>query len=172
MFVRVGDAPVVLFFEFVLSSIGRGVAALPESFDEVIALFVVGQLLERAPFFICDNEGDVLVQPLPVRLAQLLFERLRVLLFRFLAERPLEWIFLSFVARLNCLRVRIFIVFIVFLLRQGRTTQPEQGTDHQNAQETPAKTCGKHRRAYLARYCNWLILCSLDTPRQAKVAWG
>ena len=45
MLVGIGDAAVVLFFEFVLFGIGRGVAAQPELLDELLALFVGSELL-------------------------------------------------------------------------------------------------------------------------------
>src|SRR6266567_5604147 len=43
MFVRIGDAAVVLFLEFVFFSVGRRIAAQPELFDESVTLFVVAQ---------------------------------------------------------------------------------------------------------------------------------
>ena len=69
MLVRIGNALVMFFLEFVLFGVRRGIAALPEGFNKVIALFVVGQLLEGRAFFIGDDVGDVFVQPLLVRLA-------------------------------------------------------------------------------------------------------
>jgi hypothetical protein len=66
MFVGVGDAAVVLFFEFVLRRAGGGVAAEPELFDEVLALSVGGEPVERAALFVGDDVGDVFVEPFPV----------------------------------------------------------------------------------------------------------
>jgi hypothetical protein len=92
MLVGVGNALVVLFFEFVLFGIGRGIAALPEGFNEVVALFVVGELLEGGPLFVCDDVGDVFVEPLLVGLAQFLLEGAGILLALLLVGRPLEGI--------------------------------------------------------------------------------
>src|ERR1700756_2106822 len=69
----VGDALVVLFFEFVFFGVRRGIATLPEGLNKVVALFVVRELLKGGSLFIRDDVGDVLVQPLFVGLAQLLF---------------------------------------------------------------------------------------------------
>lgn len=44
--IGVGDAGVVLFAELVVGGVGVGVAAEPELFDELVALFVVAELLE------------------------------------------------------------------------------------------------------------------------------
>src|SRR5581483_8510569 len=67
--VGVGDALVVLFLILVLFGVGRRVAALPERFDEVVALFVIRELLEGGTFFIGDDVNDVFVEPLFIRLA-------------------------------------------------------------------------------------------------------
>src|ERR1019366_1707900 len=83
--VGIRDTPVVLFFKLVLFGVGRGIAALPEGLNELVALFVVRELHEGGFFFVGDNPAHVLVQPLPISLAQLNFERLGVglpLLFR------------------------------------------------------------------------------------------
>jgi hypothetical protein len=69
VFVRVSDAAVVFFFEFVLNGVGSGIAALPESFDEAVALFVIRELLEGGAFLIGDDVSDVFVQPLLVAAA-------------------------------------------------------------------------------------------------------
>ena len=45
MLVGVGDAPVMLFLEFVFDGVRGGIAAQPELFDELFALFVGFQLL-------------------------------------------------------------------------------------------------------------------------------
>src|SRR5208283_2331579 len=91
MLVGVGYAPVVLFLVFVLFRIRSGVAALPESFNEIIALFIVGKLLECGSFLVGDNPDYVLVQPLLVSLAKLnvqgSFLRLLLFLVRFALER-------------------------------------------------------------------------------------
>jgi len=69
MLVGVGDALVVLFFVFVLFRVGSRIATLPESLDEVVALLVVGKLLEGCPLFISNDVDDILIQPLSVGLA-------------------------------------------------------------------------------------------------------
>ena len=66
MLVGVGDAAVVFFLVFVLRRVGRGIAAQPELLDELVALFVVGELLKGRHFFRSDDVSDVLVQPLLV----------------------------------------------------------------------------------------------------------
>ena len=60
VFVRIRDAAIVLFFEFVFDGVGRGIAARPERFDELVALFVVRELLECSPLFVGDDPADVL----------------------------------------------------------------------------------------------------------------
>src|SRR5437868_13892547 len=74
MLVGVGNTLVVFFLKFVLFGVRRGIAALPKRFNKIVAFFVIGQLLESRPFFIGDDVSNVLVQPLFVRLAQLLLE--------------------------------------------------------------------------------------------------
>src|ERR1019366_7652369 len=81
--------PVVLFFELVLFCIWRGIAALPEGLDELVALFVVRELHEGGSFLVGDNPAHVLVQPLLVSLAQLNLERLGVGLPLFFRDRAL-----------------------------------------------------------------------------------
>src|SRR5208283_6023867 len=83
MLVGICDAPVMLFFKFVLVGVGSGVAALPERLDELVALFVVGELHEGATFVVGNDPAHVLVQPLAVCLAQLDFEGLGVSFFLF-----------------------------------------------------------------------------------------
>src|SRR5271170_2440112 len=70
MFVRIGDAPVVFFLVFVFFRVGSGVAALPEGFDKVIALFVIRELLKGGSFLVGDNPDYVLVQPLLIGFAE------------------------------------------------------------------------------------------------------
>src|SRR5437899_8067415 len=78
--VGVGDALIMLFLILVLFCVGRGIATLPEGLDEVVALFVVGELLESGPFFVGDYVGDVFIQPLFVSLRQFVLQGLRILL--------------------------------------------------------------------------------------------
>ena len=67
--VGVSDALVVLFLIFVLFGVRRGIAALPEGFDEVVALLVVGELFEGGALFVGDDADDVFFQPLLIGLA-------------------------------------------------------------------------------------------------------
>ncbi len=69
MLVGVGNALVVLFLIFVLFGVGSGIAALPEGFDEIVAFFVVGELLESGALFVGDDPDYVLFQPLLIRTA-------------------------------------------------------------------------------------------------------
>src|SRR5439155_23266248 len=85
MLVGISDAAVVLFFVFVLFGVGGGIAAQPELLDELVALFVVGELHEGRALFIGDDVAHVLVEPLLVSLLQLTMQRLFIgaaLLFR------------------------------------------------------------------------------------------
>jgi hypothetical protein len=59
VFIGVGDAAVVLFFEFVFFGIRSGVATKPELFDETLALAVVREGMERTAFFVGDDVGGV-----------------------------------------------------------------------------------------------------------------
>src|SRR5580765_5165446 len=63
MFVGVGDAAVVLVLKFVFGGVRSRITALPERLDEVLAFFVVRQLLERRPLLVGDDPGNVLVEP-------------------------------------------------------------------------------------------------------------
>src|SRR5271170_3942466 len=92
MLVGICDPPVMLFFVFVLFRVGSGVAALPESFNEVVALFVVGKLFEGGPFLVGDNPDHVLVQPFLVSLAELNVQRPFLRLLLLLIRLALEWI--------------------------------------------------------------------------------
>src|SRR5271165_1427019 len=60
------NAAVMLVFELVVFAVGIGVAAVPEGFDELLALLFVGELHERLTFFVGDDPTYVLVQPLLV----------------------------------------------------------------------------------------------------------
>ena len=90
MLVRVSDAPVMLFAEFVLGRIRIRIAALPERFDERVALLVVAQALEGLQFLIRDDPVDILVHPLLVRPVQLLLEFLLLLESLLVGELPLQ----------------------------------------------------------------------------------
>src|ERR1700678_3556373 len=66
MLVGIGNALVVLFFVFVLFCVWRGIATLPESLNERIALFVVAELLKGLLLFVSDDPDYVLIKPLLV----------------------------------------------------------------------------------------------------------
>ena len=65
----------MFFLVFVLFRVWRGIAALPEGFNKVVALFVVGKLLKGGPLLVADNVSHILVQPLFVGLAEFDVER-------------------------------------------------------------------------------------------------
>src|SRR4051794_3660624 len=90
MLVGIGDTLVVFFFEFVLFGIRRRIAALPEGFNEVVALLIIGELLKGSAFFVSNDVGDVLVQPLLVGLAQFLFKGAGILFALFFVSGTLE----------------------------------------------------------------------------------
>src|SRR6267154_4008971 len=95
MLVGISDAPVVLFLVLVLFGIRRGIAALPESLNKIVAFFVVRQLLEGGPFLVGDDPDYVLIQPLLVDLGEFDFERsflLLLLLFIGLALQGIDLI--------------------------------------------------------------------------------
>jgi len=50
--IGVGDAAVVLFFEFILFGIRSWIAAQPELFDEAFAFSVVRETIERTALFV------------------------------------------------------------------------------------------------------------------------
>ena len=52
MLVGIGDAAVMFFLVLVLFGVGSGVATQPELLDELVALFVVRELLEGRQLFI------------------------------------------------------------------------------------------------------------------------
>src|ERR1700680_3569269 len=91
--VGVGDSLVVLFLIFVLFGVGRGIAALPEGLDKVVAFLVVRELPESCAFLVGDDPDYVLVQPFLVGLAQFLFEGTLVLLLLLLGVRTRERIY-------------------------------------------------------------------------------
>ena len=61
MLVGIGNTPVMFFLVFVLFRVRSGIAALPESFDKVIALFIVGKLFEGGSFLVGNDPDHVLV---------------------------------------------------------------------------------------------------------------
>src|SRR5947209_930864 len=92
MFVRVSDTAIVLFLVFVFYGVRSGIAAQPELFDELVTLFIVGELLEGCKLFTGDDPFHVIVEPLLVSLADFLLEVLRVLLLLFRRDLTLQWI--------------------------------------------------------------------------------
>src|SRR6266481_2559366 len=89
VFVGIRDTPVVLFFKLVLFGVRRGIAALPEGFNELVALFVVRELHEGGFLFVGDYPAHILVQPLPISLAQLNLQRFGIGLPLFFRDRAL-----------------------------------------------------------------------------------
>src|ERR1700759_1354005 len=88
VFVRVSDAAVMFFFVFVLHRVGSRIPAQPELLDELLALVVGPEALERGPFLVRDDPRDILLQPAVPRGLQFSLERrlfLHPLLF---GERP------------------------------------------------------------------------------------
>src|ERR1035438_9893936 len=67
-------------FEMRGHRIRRGVAPQPELLDELLALFVRLQPLERRPFLVGDDVRHILVEPLAIGRFQLLAELLFLLL--------------------------------------------------------------------------------------------
>src|SRR5258708_1045489 len=90
--VGVRNAPVVFFLVLVLFGVGRGIAALPECFDKVVALLVVRELFKRSSFFVGDDPDDILVEPFLVSLAEFDLQRSFLLFFLLLVGRALEGI--------------------------------------------------------------------------------
>ena len=81
MLVRVSDAAVIFLFEFVLRAAGAGIAALPKSLDELLALVVGAQLPEGRPLFGGDDVRNLFVKPLLVRTLHLFPDGLLAALF-------------------------------------------------------------------------------------------
>src|SRR5664280_410525 len=90
MFVGIGNAAVVFFLVFVLRRVGSGIAAQPELLDKLVALLVVGELLESGHFLPSDDPTHVFVEPLLVSGTQLLLQGLGVGLLLFLRHGTLE----------------------------------------------------------------------------------
>src|SRR2546426_12279523 len=76
MLVRVSNPSVVLFLKLVFGAAGVGIAPLPELLDELFALFVRTQLLERTPLLVSDDIGDFLLEPLLIGALHLFLNRL------------------------------------------------------------------------------------------------
>jgi hypothetical protein len=62
-FVGVGDAAVVLFAVGVFGGVRVGIAAAPEVFDVLLALFVGGETQEGVVLFFRDDVGDFFAEP-------------------------------------------------------------------------------------------------------------
>ncbi len=80
MFVGVGDAAVVLFLKIVVWQVGIAAATQPELLDELFALFVGIQLKEGIALFRRNDIGNILREPLPVSVVQLLQRALHLAL--------------------------------------------------------------------------------------------
>src|SRR5256885_14372585 len=86
------DAAVVFFFELVFYGVRGGVTPLPESFDEVIALLVIRELLEGGALFVRNDVGYVFIKPFFETAADFLLEALLVFLPLLLRQRAFEGI--------------------------------------------------------------------------------
>ena len=71
VFVRIGNALVILFSKFILVSIRIRIAPSPEFLYEPFALFISLQFLEGPSFIIGNDVGDVFFQPVFIGLLQL-----------------------------------------------------------------------------------------------------
>ena len=76
MLVRIRDARVVLFAVLILRRIRIRIPPQPEVLDELVALFVVAQALERLQLLVGDDPANVLIHPLLVLALQLRLQRL------------------------------------------------------------------------------------------------
>ena len=92
VFVRVSNALVMLFLEFVLYGIRRWIAARPKCFDEIVALLIVRKLLEGGSLFVGDDVANIFVQPLLVDVVDLFLEPLLLLLFFFVSKLPIAFV--------------------------------------------------------------------------------
>lgn len=72
--VSISQAAIVLFFVGVDGRFRIGIAAVPEALDELLALFVCGELNEGSAFFLCDDVRDLVLQPRVVARPKLLGE--------------------------------------------------------------------------------------------------
>src|SRR5438046_10765385 len=63
--IRIRNARVMLFLEFVVYGIGRGIPAQPELFDELLPLFIRLQGFECGALLVRTDVGYILVEPLP-----------------------------------------------------------------------------------------------------------
>ena len=74
--VGVSDAAVIFLFELVLRTARAGVPPLPESLDELLALFIGRELFEGRPLFVRYDVGDFFGDPLLVGGLHFLLDRL------------------------------------------------------------------------------------------------
>src|SRR5574341_1204913 len=81
MLVGVGDALVILFAVFVDVSVGIGIAAEPELFDELFALVIGLQRLEGFALLVGDDPAHVFVEPAFVNALDLLLLALSAFFF-------------------------------------------------------------------------------------------
>src|SRR5580704_13840426 len=90
MFVGIRDAAIVFFLKLVFDGVGRGIAALPEGLDKLVAFLIVRQLLECGTLLVRDDPAYVFVQPLFVRARHFLLEALFVGFLFLIVQRALE----------------------------------------------------------------------------------
>lgn len=94
VFVGVGQAAIVLFSEGVGGRFRVGIAVVPENFDELLALLVRGKFAKGAAFLLGDDVGDLILDPVFVRITEFFGESLLTLL-EFLGGQRLGGIFLG-----------------------------------------------------------------------------
>ena len=92
----------------------KGEASYYDIAVDGVALFVVGELFKRRPFFVGDNPGYVLIQPDLVATAQFVAQGLGILLLVFLTQRALQGIGLGVGRRLR-IRIPLVACFVLFL---------------------------------------------------------
>ncbi len=100
MFVGIGEAAVVLFFEFVDRGVGIGIVAVENYFDELLAFFVGAEAIKGGALFRRDDVDEIFVEDVLEAVAEFVFSFLDlffVLFFglRFLRRRRGGRIFLS-----------------------------------------------------------------------------
>ena len=71
MLVGIGDSFVIFFAVFVFFRVRIGVAATPEIFDEILALFVRHQSIKSPFFLFCNDVSNVVVDPFFISLFEL-----------------------------------------------------------------------------------------------------
>ena len=135
MLIGVGDAPVVLFFIFVIFSVRSRIAALPERLNKLVALGIGAQLLERGELFIGDDPADILVQPPLVIRAFFFLGGFALLLF---AQRPFQRVLLLVLVLRglrNAVGILLLLLFGILSVKQDSPGN-QQNSDKKKRMET------------------------------------